>query len=147
MLKGVFLLALPFSHEVYTVDDLIPHVPAAYEYLRRVYFNYQKQILRKRLALISDLDELRELYTEFRGLLFDETAQNLVTERIAGLPNAPLTIIFPASEEYVLFTPAPPQSFLSRRLQYQVACEVVVSYSHRHSASRRSYELSRSLLS
>ncbi|KAJ6452924.1 hypothetical protein C8R45DRAFT_1112706 [Mycena sanguinolenta] len=96
---AVHPLSLPFSHEVYTVDQLMAQVPAAYAYLRKVHFNYQKQILRKRLALINDLDELLSLYTEFCGLLFDESAQNLVTERIAMLPNAPLTVTFPASQE------------------------------------------------
>ncbi|KAJ6455000.1 hypothetical protein C8R45DRAFT_1188726 [Mycena sanguinolenta] len=90
---------LPFSHKVYTVDQLLVHVPAAYDYLRKVHFNYQKKILRKRLSLISDLGELLDLYTEFHGLLFDESAQNLVTERIAMLPNTPLVVNFPASQE------------------------------------------------
>ncbi|KAJ6464951.1 hypothetical protein C8R45DRAFT_1107189 [Mycena sanguinolenta] len=80
-------LSLPFSHEIYTVDQLMAHVPAAYNYLCKVYFNYQKQILRKCLTLINHLDELLAFYTEFCGLLFDESAQDLVTERIVRLLN------------------------------------------------------------
>ncbi|KAJ6452925.1 hypothetical protein C8R45DRAFT_1112708 [Mycena sanguinolenta] len=76
---------LPFSLSIFSTEQLLHEVPAAFRYLRRAYFDYQKLLFRSKVESMTDILELKALFVELFCSGYSLYALNLVSRQIRTL--------------------------------------------------------------
>ncbi|KAJ7167942.1 hypothetical protein C8R46DRAFT_1218874 [Mycena filopes] len=96
--------SFPFGRDKYTLDQLMPSVPLAFEYLCRCYFNRTRKQIKERINTMTSLQELVALNMEFVAYGYHRHALRFVQERVnqirhstapsQNLPSGPMLCVF-----------------------------------------------------
>lgn len=84
----ICLTEFPFGRDVFTLDQLLPRVPAVFNQLRRKYYVRTSEEYRRKLDTISDPAVLREMLDEWTWLKYSDEALGLIAMRMIDLANA-----------------------------------------------------------
>jgi hypothetical protein len=78
----------PFGRDRFTLDELLPRVPAVFNQLRLKYHVCTSNEYREKLDTINDPAVLREMLDEWTWLSYSDEALGLIAMRMIDLANA-----------------------------------------------------------
>lgn len=81
----IHFLGMPFGRDKYTVAELRPHVPLAFEYLERTYFNRVRRQYKDKIASMTDVARLACLLIEFQGYGYHSSVLKFAHKRLQEL--------------------------------------------------------------
>jgi hypothetical protein len=85
----IFALGFPFGRDKFTLDQLLPAVPACFEHLRRCHFNVTRNQIKGKIDSMTNVPTLVSLAVEFQALNYDPRVFRWVTDRLSVIhPNA-----------------------------------------------------------
>ncbi|KAJ7707090.1 hypothetical protein B0H16DRAFT_1481709 [Mycena metata] len=97
----IFVQSFPFGRDKFTLDQLLPAVPACFEHLRRCHFNVTSNQIKGKIDSMTNIPALVSLAVEFQALKYDPRVFRWVTDRLSVIhPNAApgtpeTTVIYP----------------------------------------------------
>jgi hypothetical protein len=84
---------MPFGRDKYTIAELRPSVPLAFEYLERTYFNRVRRQYRDKIAAMTDVPQLACLLIEFQAFGHHKSIIKFTRKRLQELnPNGGIDV-------------------------------------------------------